>query len=361
MNSGKVEKTLREWKLPRSSPSDVFKGCGFFNFPLYPKVQTVEKEIPLSEGYASFPLFPDHNLETTDCHSQYWHLQVGMIQVALKPTKLGLNTSAIICLRDNRFIRFHDSVMGMVESTLRDGPIYFSYFPNYSVAWSDRHNTFTIDIKTQGCSGGGEGNPILMYRFHYKVERGARPAKNFLEPRPSLVVDGRGETTLFCTNYIGPSRSNRVVSKKIYWNQVSVPEIWMDESNPSSAAGAGEEGEVARMADWKEAAAAAGAYALKVDVSGFKTEEVKVEVEAGRVLLISGERRRLNELEDEDGKWQCIERSSGKFLRRFNLPENAKMDDVTAEIENGVMTVTVPKEEVKEEKRQVKVVHISAG
>ncbi|KAL6578800.1 hypothetical protein OROMI_009016 [Orobanche minor] len=349
MNSGKVEKALREWKLPRSSPSDVFKGRGMFNFSPDPKVQTVEKEIPLSEGYASFPLFTD-NLET-DCHSQYSFLHIGMIQVALKPTKLGLNASAIICLRDKRFIRFDDSVMGMVESSLRDGPIYFSYFPNYCVAWCDRHMTFTIDIKTQGCSG--EGDAILMYRFHYKVQVGAHPDKNYLARRRSLV-DGRGETTLFRTNY-GPSLSNRVVSKKIYWNQVSVPEIWMDESNPSSSAGAGEEGDVARM-DWKEAAAA-GAYALKVDVSGFKTEEVKVEVEAGRVLLISGERR-LNELEDEDGKWQCIERSSGKFLRRLKLPENAKMDEVTAEMENGVMTVTVPKEEVKE-KRQVKVVHIS--
>jgi HSP20 family protein len=52
-----------------------------------------------------------------------------------------------------------------------------------------------------------------------------------------------------------------------------------------------------------------------------------------------------------------VERSSGKFLRRFRLPENAKMDQIKACMENGVLTVTVPTEEVK--KPDVKTVEIS--
>ncbi|KAF9624595.1 hypothetical protein IFM89_012017 [Coptis chinensis] len=50
-------------------------------------------------------------------------------------------------------------------------------------------------------------------------------------------------------------------------------------------------------------------------------------------------------------------RKSGSFLRRFRLPENAKVDEVKASMENGVLTVTVPKEEVK--KSEVKSVEIS--
>uniref|UniRef100_A0A803QGR1 SHSP domain-containing protein n=1 Tax=Cannabis sativa TaxID=3483 RepID=A0A803QGR1_CANSA len=69
---------------------------------------------------------------------------------------------------------------------------------------------------------------------------------------------------------------------------------------------------------------------------------------------ISGERN--VEKEDKNDTWHRVERSSGKFFRRFRLPENAKVDQVKAAMENGVLTVTVPKEEVK--KADVKAIEI---
>ncbi|PWA35587.1 HSP20-like chaperone [Artemisia annua] len=61
--------------------------------------------------------------------------------------------------------------------------------------------------------------------------------------------------------------------------------------------------------------------------------------------------------EDKNDKWHRVERSNGKFTRRFRLPENAKMDQIKAGMENGVLTITVPKEEVK--KPDVKSIQIS--
>lgn len=104
--------------------------------------------------------------------------------------------------------------------------------------------------------------------------------------------------------------------------------------------------------DWKETPEA---HVFKADLPGLKKEEVKVEVEEGRVLQISGERSR--EQEEKNDKWHRMERSSGRFLRRFRLPENAKVDQVKASMESGVLTVTVPKEEVK--KPDVKAIEIS--
>lgn len=104
--------------------------------------------------------------------------------------------------------------------------------------------------------------------------------------------------------------------------------------------------------DWKETPEA---HVFKVDVPGLKKEEVKVEVEDGNILQISGERSK--EQEEKNDKWHRVERSSGKFLRRFRLPENAKVEQVKAAMENGVLTVTVPKEEVK--KPDVKAIDIS--
>ncbi|XP_004246306.1 18.2 kDa class I heat shock protein [Solanum lycopersicum] len=105
--------------------------------------------------------------------------------------------------------------------------------------------------------------------------------------------------------------------------------------------------------DWKETPQA---HVFKVDVPGIKKEEVKVEVEEGRILQISGERSR--EKEEKNDQWHRMERSSGKFKRRFRLPENAKTGEIKAEMENGVLTVTVPKEEEKK-KSEVKAIDIS--
>ncbi|GLT43807.1 hypothetical protein SLA2020_177380 [Shorea laevis] len=104
--------------------------------------------------------------------------------------------------------------------------------------------------------------------------------------------------------------------------------------------------------DWKETPEA---HVFKADLPGLKKEEVKVEVEEGSVLQISGERS--SEQEEKNDKWHRVERSSGKFLRRFSLPENAKMDQVRASMENGVLTVTVPKEE--EKTPEVKAIEVS--
>ncbi|KAJ1389166.1 HSP20-like chaperone [Sesbania bispinosa] len=104
--------------------------------------------------------------------------------------------------------------------------------------------------------------------------------------------------------------------------------------------------------DWKETPEA---HVFKADLPGVKKEEVKVEIEEGKVLQISGQRTR--EKEDKTDTWHRVERSSGSFLRRFRLPENAKVDQVKAAIENGVLTVTVPKEQVK--KPDVKAIDIT--
>ncbi|KAL6847855.1 hypothetical protein ACP4OV_021983 [Aristida adscensionis] len=104
--------------------------------------------------------------------------------------------------------------------------------------------------------------------------------------------------------------------------------------------------------DWKETPAA---HVFRADLPGVRKEDAKVEVEDGGVLAISGERRREEAGEGE--AWRVVERSSGRFRRRFRLPRGARLDRVSAAMEDGVLTVTVPKEEAK--KPQVRAVEIA--
>ncbi|KAL1327180.1 hypothetical protein HN51_037266 [Arachis hypogaea] len=121
---------------------------------------------------------------------------------------------------------------------------------------------------------------------------------------------------------------------------------------PSSLTSSDNSAFVNTRVDWKETPEA---HVFKADLPGLKKEEVKVEIEDNSVLQISGERN--VEKEDKNDTWHRVERSSGKFMRRFRLPENAKMDEVKAAMENGVLTVTVPKAEVK--KPDVKPIQIT--
>ncbi|XP_073284717.1 18.1 kDa class I heat shock protein-like [Primulina huaijiensis] len=107
------------------------------------------------------------------------------------------------------------------------------------------------------------------------------------------------------------------------------------------------------MIDWKETPTA---HVFKADVPGLRKEEVKVELEDDRLLHIRGERKR--EMEEKGDTWHRVERSSGTFMRRFRLPENAKVDEMKASMADGVLTVTVPKVD-DAKKADVKSIEIS--
>ncbi|KAL6604434.1 hypothetical protein ACP70R_028682 [Stipagrostis hirtigluma subsp. patula] len=109
-----------------------------------------------------------------------------------------------------------------------------------------------------------------------------------------------------------------------------------------------------------------GAIVLAVDMPGVSPADVKVQVEEGNVLTISGERKRpaedgaAGEGEKQGVKYLRMERRMGKFMRRFPLPESADLDTVRAEYKDGVLTVTVDKKPPPEPPKP-RVVQVQVG
>jgi HSP20 family protein len=100
--------------------------------------------------------------------------------------------------------------------------------------------------------------------------------------------------------------------------------------------------------DWKETPKE---HVFKADLPGLRKEDVKVQVEDGRMLSISGQRQK-EEVQKTD-TWHRVERSSGQFMRKFRLPESADLDHISAKVDSGVLTVVVPKVEKKKETRTI--------
>ena len=82
------------------------------------------------------------------------------------------------------------------------------------------------------------------------------------------------------------------------------------------------------------------AYIFALDLPGIEQKDLDISVKEG-VLTISGKRER--EETKEDDNYCACERSYGSFSRSFTLPRSADVDSVTAELKNGVLTVSVGK------------------
>lgn len=81
------------------------------------------------------------------------------------------------------------------------------------------------------------------------------------------------------------------------------------------------------------------AFRLRFDMPGLGKDEVKVFVEEGD-LVIKGEHQ---DQKNSDKEESASFRSYGSYYTRMKLPENAKPEEVKAELKNGVLQVVVPK------------------
>jgi HSP20 family protein len=80
-------------------------------------------------------------------------------------------------------------------------------------------------------------------------------------------------------------------------------------------------------------------YTIMLTLPGMVKEEIKVELK-NNLLTVSGERKRP---EEEKAKYHLMESAYGSFKRTFQLPDNIKRDEISAEFKNGILNIFVPK------------------
>ncbi|HVZ75445.1 MAG TPA: Hsp20/alpha crystallin family protein [Polyangia bacterium] len=82
------------------------------------------------------------------------------------------------------------------------------------------------------------------------------------------------------------------------------------------------------------------AYVVKADLPGLRENDLDVTV-MGNALTISGKREA--EQEREGQRYYALERGYGAFSRTVTLPDGANLDDLSANLKDGVLTLHIPK------------------
>ncbi len=89
-------------------------------------------------------------------------------------------------------------------------------------------------------------------------------------------------------------------------------------------------------------------FVVKADLPGVAPEEIEVTAEKG-ILTLRGERK--SDRKETATGYERVERVTGSFTRRFQLPENVQADAIKAKFTHGVLEVSIPKQPVVPAKR----------
>jgi hypothetical protein len=155
---------------------------------------------------------------------KYKFLHIGSVQVVVKPlTRLGIDASVLLCLRDAIFLQFKPSILGMIQFFVYAGPVHFNVFPNMSVSLDDINflKTLTLNIQTKEYDMEEGSRPLaIIYRIYYRL------MKTSLNPQ-AIFKDPKGSTLL-----IESSTQNAAISapKMIQWDKLNLPNEWILES-----------------------------------------------------------------------------------------------------------------------------------
>lgn len=89
----------------------------------------------------------------------------------------------------------------------------------------------------------------------------------------------------------------------------------------------------------------------KVDLPGVQETDIDIRVE-NNTLAIRGERQFEKEVSEDS--YLRVERTFGTFTRSFSLPNIVKVENIRASLQNGVLTLRMPKREEAKPK-QIKI------
>lgn len=99
-------------------------------------------------------------------------------------------------------------------------------------------------------------------------------------------------------------------------------------------------------------------YRLELSIPGMKKEDLNLSVDPDNNLVIEMQTKEEKKEDNEKRHFLRREFSTTQFKQMLTLPENVKKDAIGAKVENGILTVTLPKFTPEEQKQLAQTIAI---
>ncbi len=90
---------------------------------------------------------------------------------------------------------------------------------------------------------------------------------------------------------------------------------------------------------------------IKFDLAGVNKENIKLSISDDKILTLRGEKRASKE--DKSKDYVKKEIFYGSFEKAIQLPENIDESKLSTKFDNGILTVSIPKTEIKKPKAKI--------
>lgn len=90
---------------------------------------------------------------------------------------------------------------------------------------------------------------------------------------------------------------------------------------------------------------------LKFDLAGVDKKNIKLFIDENKILTLEGEKKESKE--EKSKEFVKKEIFYGTFKKAIQLPENINENKLQTNFKNGILTVTIPKTEVKKPKAKL--------
>lgn len=99
-------------------------------------------------------------------------------------------------------------------------------------------------------------------------------------------------------------------------------------------------------------------YEIEVAAPGMTREDFMIKIENGNQLVVTMEKKQENKEENQASRYLRREFSYSKFQQAMILPDDVVKEKIGAKMENGVLTIDLPKQIVTQEEEEGKTIEI---